>query len=81
MKQTAIHLCGFFFALFFGWMTGFSAHAAVSDAVLEKEIGTVSAYLQQTVPQPEVGSVCGEWCVLGLARAGCGTESYFDAYR
>lgn len=81
MKQTAIHLCGVFFALLFGWMTGFSAHAAVSDAVLEKEIGTVSAYLQQTVPQPEVGSVGGEWCVLGLARAGCGTESYFDAYR
>ena len=81
MKQTAIHLCGVFFALLFGWMTGCSAHAAVSDAVLEKEIGTASAYLLQTVPQPEVGSVGGEWCVLGLARASRGTESYFDAYR
>lgn len=81
MKQTAMRLCGVFLALLFGWMTGFAAQASVSDAALEKEIGTVSAYLLQTVPQPEVGSVGGEWCVLGLARAGCGTESYFDAYR
>lgn len=81
MKQTAMRLCGVFLALFFGWMTGFAAQASVSDAALEKEIDTASAYLLQTVPQPEVGSVGGEWCVLGLARASRGTESYFDAYR
>ena len=55
MKQTAIHLCGVFFALLFGWMTGFSAHAAVSDAVLEKEIGTVSE---------------GETCAIGQNGSG-----------
>ena len=81
MKQTAIHFCGVFLALLFGWMTGFAAQASVSDTALEKEIDTASAYLLQTVPQPEVGSVGGEWCVLGLARASRGTESYFDAYR
>lgn len=81
MKQTAMRLCGVFLALLFGWMTGFAAQASVSDAALEKEIDTASAYLLQTVPQPEVGSVGGEWCVLGLARASRGTESYFDAYR
>ena len=81
MKQTAMRLCGVFWALLFGWMTGFAAQASVSDAALEKEIDTASAYLLQTVPQPEVGSVGGEWCVLGLARASRGTESYFDAYR
>lgn len=81
MKQTAMRLCGVFLALFFGWMTGFAAQASVSDTALEKEIDTASAYLLQTVPQPEVGSVGGEWCVLGLARASRGTESYFDAYR
>lgn len=66
MKQTAMRLCGVFLALLFGWMTGFAAQASVSDAALEKEIDTASAYLLQTVPQPEVGSVGGEWCVLGL---------------
>lgn len=81
MKQTAMRLCGVFLALLFGWMTGFAAQASVSDAALEKEIDTASAYLLQTVPQPEVGFVGGEWCVLGLARASRGTESYFDAYR
>lgn len=81
MKQTAMRLCGVFLALLFGWMTGFAAQASVSDTALEKEIDTASAYLLQTVPQPEVGSVGGEWCVLGLARASRGTESYFDAYR
>ena len=81
MKQTAMRLCGVFLALLFGWMTGFAAQASVSDAALEKEIDMASAYLLQTVPQPEVGSVGGEWCVLGLARASRGIESYFDAYR
>ena len=81
MKQTAMRLCGVFLALLFGWMTGFAAQASVSDTALEKEIDTASAYLLQTVPQPEVGSVGGEWCVLGLARTSRGTESYFDAYR
>lgn len=81
MKQTAMRLCGVFLALLFGWMTGFAAQASVSDAALEREIDTASAYLLQTVPQPEVGSVGGEWCVLGLTRASRGTESYFDAYR
>lgn len=81
MKQTAMRLCGVFLALLFGWMTCFAAQASVSDTALEKEIDTASAYLLQTVPQPEVGSVGGEWCVLGLARASRGTESYFDAYR
>ena len=81
MKQTAMRLCGVFLALLFGWMTGFAAQASVSDTALEKEIDTASPYLLQTVPQPEVGSVGGEWCVLGLARASRGTESYFDAYR
>ena len=59
MKQTAMRLCGVFLALLFGWMTGFAAQASVSDAALEKEIDTASAYLLQTVPQPEVGSVGG----------------------
>ena len=39
------------------------------------------AYLVQAIPQPSVGSVGGEWAVLGLARAEYPVpEGYFDTY-
>ena len=38
-------------------------------------------YLVQAVPEPECGSVGGEWTVLGLARSGVTVpEAYFDGY-
>ena len=58
-----------------------SALAQVSDDALDKEIGTVSGYLFQTVPQPQVSSVGGEWAVFGISRAGLGSADYFDSYR
>ena len=40
-----------------------------------------AAYLCQTVPAPQVGSVGGEWAVLGLARGGASVpEGYFETY-
>lgn len=40
-----------------------------------------AAYLVQAVPEPECGSVGGEWTVLALARAGVSVpEDYFDGY-
>lgn len=58
-----------------------SALAQVSDDALDKEIGTVSGYLFQSVPQPQVSSVGGEWAVFGISRAGLGSADYFDSYR
>ena len=58
-----------------------STLAQVSDDALDKEIGTVSGYLFQTVPQPQVSSVGGEWAVFGISRAGLGSADYFDSYR
>lgn len=52
------------------------ASAAVSAALED-----TAAYLQKTVPDPQVGSIGGEWAVLGLARSGCNVpESYFENY-
>ena len=39
------------------------------------------AYLCRTVPDPQVGTVGGEWAVLGLARSGYPVPTgYFDTY-
>lgn len=39
------------------------------------------AYIQNKVPAPVVASDCGEWAVLGLARAGVElTDAYIQAY-
>lgn len=46
-------------------------------AVLEN----TAAYLLKTVKDPQVGSVGGEWAVLGLARSGYDVpQSYWDGY-
>ena len=39
------------------------------------------ANIKKTVPTPQVGSVSGEWAVLGLARGNASvTNSYYDSY-
>ena len=39
------------------------------------------ANIKKTVPTPQVGSVSGEWAVLGLARGNASvTNSYYDGY-
>ncbi len=39
------------------------------------------AYIQDKVPEPVVASDCGEWAVLGLARAGVElSDAYIQAY-
>lgn len=39
------------------------------------------ANIKKTVPTPQVGSVSGEWAVLGLARGNANvTNSYYDSY-
>ena len=53
------------------------AFAAESDTVSD-----VAAYVYKTVASPQVGSVGGEWAVLGLARGGADipSEYYADYY-
>lgn len=53
-----------------------SAAADVTDV-----LNDTAAYLLKTVPQPQVGSIGGEWAVLGLARSGYSvSQSYFEKY-
>lgn len=58
-----------------------NALAAVSDAQVKATADDVARYVYQTVKEPVVGSVGGEWAVLGLARSGYTVpDKYFEDY-
>jgi len=55
--------------------------AAAADLNLEKTVSCSAAYLLKTVKAPQVGSIGGEWAVIGLARSGYEVpQSYWDNY-
>lgn len=58
-----------------------SAHATVSQSDLQKAVDSSAAYMMQAVKDPQVGSIGGEWAVIGLARSGYNVpQSYYDKY-
>lgn len=57
------------------------ATAASATAALPDALHTAAAHMLDTVTQPQVGSVGGEWAVIGLARSGVAVpQSYWDEY-
>lgn len=59
----------------------FTVSAAVSDDRLEEAVKDTAAYMYRIVSNPQVGSVGGEWAVLGLARSGYEIpDVYFEKY-
>nr|WP_312577124.1 S-layer homology domain-containing protein [Sedimentibacter sp.] len=57
------------------------ALGAVDDAALDAAINDTAAYMYKTVSNPQVGSIGGEWAVLGLARSGYDVpEEYYEKY-
>ena len=61
---------------------GFSMQIfAIDNNMVNTLVSGVGNYLSKTVPTPQVGSVGGEWLILGLARSGADIPTkYFDAY-
>lgn len=58
-----------------------AAFAAVSDTTLNSAVSGTAAYIYSTTPSPQVGSIGGEWAVLGLARSGYSVpEKYYQDY-
>lgn len=54
---------------------------AADAAKIEDAMEDVGDYLYETVQAPRVGSIGGEWAVIGLARSGYDVpQSYYDAY-
>lgn len=58
-----------------------NALAVVSDEKINSVIADTAEYVYNTVKKPEVGSIGGEWAVLGLARSGYNVpEKYYQDY-
>lgn len=58
-----------------------SALAAVNEKTLDAALADTAAFMYKTVTDPQVGSVGGEWAVLGLARSGYSVpDEYYQNY-
>lgn len=54
---------------------------AADKAELDKAITETAAYIHKTVKDPQIGSMGGEWAVIGLARSGYNVpDSYYENY-
>jgi hypothetical protein len=55
--------------------------AAADKTEISQAISNTASYLTKTISEPEVGSIGGEWAIIGLARSGYSTpQSYYDNY-
>ena len=61
-----------FFALFLtlALLISLTPAWAVSESELQAAVNQSAAYMLKTVKSPQVGSIGGEWAVIGLARSG-----------
>ena len=54
---------------------------AADKATLDKAVNETAAYMLKTINNPQVGSIGGEWAVLGLARSGYKVpDAYYQKY-
>jgi hypothetical protein len=54
---------------------------AADKATLQTDVTGTAAYMYKTVANPQVGSIGGEWAVLGLARSGYDVpDTYYQNY-
>ena len=60
---------------------GTQAYASVPADRLDQAVADTAKYMYETVQDPQVGSIGGEWAVLGLARSGAPVpEEYYRKY-
>jgi hypothetical protein len=54
---------------------------AADKAALDASVNAAAAFMLTTVKKPQVGSVGGEWAILGLARSGYKVpDAYYEGY-
>ncbi|SHH98902.1 S-layer homology domain-containing protein [Sporobacter termitidis DSM 10068] len=54
---------------------------AADKTALQSDVAGTAAYMYKTVPDPLVGSIGGEWAVIGLARSGYDVpDTYYQNY-
>jgi hypothetical protein len=77
LKRTA----AFLLTLIFLISGGFNAFAAENKDVISAALEDTAAFLLKTVPELTIGSVGGEWAVIGLSRGGFSVpEDYYEKY-
>lgn len=70
-----------FFSLCLAVVLLLSLPAGAAADPLDAALADVAQYVYQTVPWPQVGSIGGEWAVLGLARGGSDVPvAYYQTY-
>lgn len=58
-----------------------NALAAVTESQLTNAVNDTAKFMYETVKSPQVGSIGGEWAVLGLARSGYAVpDQYYQDY-
>ena len=58
-----------------------SVQTLASGAGTDSALKAAEEYVLSAVPEPQVGSIGGEWAVIGLARGGAAVpDGYFDGY-
>ena len=66
---------------FFMIISGSVRGVASDISLLDEAVSDTAAYIIKTVASPQVGSIGGEWAVLGLARSELDLpEAYFKSY-
>lgn len=79
MNKTKKQLCGLL--LSFVMLLTLCLPAAASENNLAPVVSASAEYMLRMVKAPQVGSVGGEWAVLGLARSGYDVpQEYWDGY-
>ena len=79
MKKTRKQLCCLL--LSFVLMVTLCLPAAASGNEIASAVSVSANYMLRTVKAPKVGSVGGEWAVIGLARSGYDIpQEYWDSY-
>lgn len=70
-----------FLSLWLALVVSISAILPAQAADMSGALQDTAAYLLKTVKDPQVGSIGGEWAILGLARSGCEVPaSYYEKY-
>lgn len=82
MKKFKIRNMGVLLLVFTLLFTNINlSFAQVGEETLRAVVEDSSKYIYETVNNPQVGSIGGEWAVIGLARSGYDVpKAYYDKY-
>lgn len=80
MKYSVKKIGMLFLSLLIFFTTSFNTFAW-DIKTIDQKIQKTATYLTQTVKEPQIGSIGGEWLILGLKRSGVNIPgAYYDGY-